>query len=124
MSWIGGKKSLRELIVKLFPLYYERYIEVFGGGGWVLFHKAPGNDFEVYNDFNSLLTVDLRFILSSKLQFILSNQNDELQVILPKFHNSIFTRFILIYPVLLALPKGFTHYYNHAFRFTQGTKRN
>lgn len=51
MSWIGGKKSLRELIVTLFPLYYERYIEVFGGGGWVLFHKPPGNDFEVYNDF-------------------------------------------------------------------------
>ena len=56
MSWIGGKKSLRELIVPLFPLYYERYIEVFGGGGWILFHKPPGNDFEVYNDFNSLLT--------------------------------------------------------------------
>ena len=55
MSWIGGKKSLRELIVTLFPLYYERYIEVFGGGGWVLFHKLPGNDFEVYNDFNGLL---------------------------------------------------------------------
>ncbi len=55
MSWIGGKKSLRELIVTRFPLYYERYIEVFGGGGWVLFHKPPGNDFEVYNDFNSLL---------------------------------------------------------------------
>ena len=34
MSWIGGKKALRELIVRLFPLYYERYIEVFGGGGW------------------------------------------------------------------------------------------
>ena len=55
MSWIGGKKSLRELIVTLFPLYYERYIEVFGRGGWVLFHKQPGNDFEVYNDFNGLL---------------------------------------------------------------------
>ena len=55
MSWIGGKKALRELIVTLFPVYYERYIEVFGGGGWVLFHKPPGNDFEVYNDFNSLL---------------------------------------------------------------------
>ncbi len=55
MSWIGGKKSLRELIITRFPLYYERYIEVFGGGGWVLFHKNPGNDFEVYNDFNGLL---------------------------------------------------------------------
>lgn len=56
MSWVGGKKALREEVVRRFPLYYERYIEVFGGGGWVLFHKNPGNDFEVYNDFNSLLT--------------------------------------------------------------------
>ena len=61
MSWIGGKKALRELIDTLFPVYYERYIEVFGGGGWVLFHKPPGNDFEVYNDFNGLLVnYDLR----------------------------------------------------------------
>ena len=56
MSWVGGKKALREEVVRRFPLYYERYIEVFGGGGWVLFHKNPGNDFEVYNDFNGLLT--------------------------------------------------------------------
>jgi len=55
MSWVGGKKALREEVVQRFPLYYERYIEVFGGGGWVLFHKPPGRDFEVYNDFNSLL---------------------------------------------------------------------
>ncbi|MGI6262088.1 MAG: DNA adenine methylase, partial [Acutalibacteraceae bacterium] len=34
---------------------YGTYIEVFGGGGWILFHKPPGNDFEVYNDFNGLL---------------------------------------------------------------------
>ena len=52
MSWIGGKKALRNEILMRFPLYYERYIEVFGGAGWVLFHKPPGNDFEVYNDFN------------------------------------------------------------------------
>ncbi len=51
-SWIGGKKALRDEIVVRFPAHYSRYIEVFGGGGWVLFHKAPGNDFEVYNDFN------------------------------------------------------------------------
>ena len=55
MSWVGGKKALREEVVKRFPLFYERYVEVFGGGGWVLFHKAPGNDFEVYNDYNGLL---------------------------------------------------------------------
>ena len=55
MSWVGGKKSLRDAVLARFPPYYERYIEVFGGAGWVLFHKPPGNDFEVYNDFNSNL---------------------------------------------------------------------
>ena len=55
ISWVGGKKALRDLIVQHFPLGYDRYIEVFGGGGWVLFHKLPGRDFEVYNDFNGLL---------------------------------------------------------------------
>ena len=49
MSWVGGKKSLRDAVLARFPPYYERYIEVFGGAGWVLFHKPPGNDFEVYN---------------------------------------------------------------------------
>ncbi|WP_312288264.1 DNA adenine methylase [Terrisporobacter sp.] len=82
MSWIGGKKSLRELIVSLFPLYYERYIEVFGGGGWVLFHKPPGNDFEVYNDFNGFLTNLYRCVrekpneLIDALYFVLNSRED------------------------------------------------
>ena len=82
MSWIGGKKSLRELIVSLFPLYYERYIEVFGGGGWVLFHKPPGNDFEVYNDFNGLLANLYRCVrekpneLIDALYFVLNSRED------------------------------------------------
>ena len=82
MSWIGGKKALRELIVTLFPLYYERYIEVFGGGGWVLFHKPPGNDFEVYNDFNSLLVNLYRCVrdkpqeLMESLRYVLNSRED------------------------------------------------
>ncbi|RGG65808.1 DNA adenine methylase, partial [Ruminococcus sp. AF17-6LB] len=52
MSWVGGKKALRDDVLARFPPYYERYIEVFGGAGWVLFRKPPGMDFEVYNDFN------------------------------------------------------------------------
>ena len=82
MSWIGGKKALRELIVRLFPLYYERYIEVFGGGGWVLFHKPPGNDFEVYNDFNGLLVNLYRCVrdkpeeLMKALRYVLNARED------------------------------------------------
>lgn len=82
MSWIGGKKSLRDLIVNLFPLYYERYIEVFGGAGWILFHKNPGNDFEVYNDFNSLLVNLYRCVrdkpneLIDALRYCLNSRED------------------------------------------------
>ena len=83
MSWVGGKKALRGQILSRFPLEYKRYIEVFGGGGWVLFHKPPGRDFEVYNDFNGNLVnlyrcvrehpdeleKELTFMLNSRLDF-------------------------------------------------------
>lgn len=39
IGWIGGKRALREDILALFPEDVERYIEVFGGAGWVLFGK-------------------------------------------------------------------------------------
>ena len=45
---------LRDSIVGRFPIGYEKYIEVFGGAAWVLFHKER-TKFEVYNDFNTLL---------------------------------------------------------------------
>lgn len=56
---------------------------MFGGAGWVLFHKPPGNDFEVFNDFNGnlvnlyrcvreqpeALRNELRYMLNSRLDF-------------------------------------------------------
>ena len=83
MAWVGGKKALRDEILARFPLDYKRYIEVFGGAGWVLFHKPPGNDFEVFNDFNGNLVNlyrcvreqpeklcgELRYLLNSRLDF-------------------------------------------------------
>lgn len=51
-GWIGGKKLLRKEIVKRFPEKVDRYIEVFGGAGWVLFHKDRHAKVEVYNDAN------------------------------------------------------------------------
>lgn len=52
MSWIGGKKALRKKIVEQFPEpgTYNRYIEVFGGAGWVLFSSDSHAKMEVYND--------------------------------------------------------------------------
>ncbi len=57
ISWIGGKKLLRNKIVETFPEKgsYNRYIEVFGGAGWVLFSKERHADIEVYNDANGNL---------------------------------------------------------------------
>ena len=82
MSWIGGKRALREAVVQRFPLDYERYIEVFGGGGWVLFHKPPWGDFEVYNDFNGLLSNLFRIVrdkpdlLITALRYVLNSRAD------------------------------------------------
>ena len=83
MAWVGGKKALRDEILARFPRNYKRYIEVFGGAGWVLFHKPPGNDFEVFNDFNGnlvnlyrcvreqpeALRNELRYMINSRLDF-------------------------------------------------------
>lgn len=55
MSWIGGKKLLRKEILAQFPEKYSRYIEVFGGAGWVMFGREGKVDLEVYNDVNSNL---------------------------------------------------------------------
>ena len=41
ISWVGGKKALRDLIYQKMPKEFGRYIEVFGGGGWVLFGRTP-----------------------------------------------------------------------------------
>ena len=41
IAWIGGKKLLRKEIVKRFPEEgFTRYVEVFGGAGWVLFDST------------------------------------------------------------------------------------
>lgn len=55
IQWIGGKKLLRNKIIEMFPEGLERYIEVFGGAGWVLFHKERHAALEVFNDINSNL---------------------------------------------------------------------
>ena len=86
ISWIGGKKALRDEILLRFPVQYTRYIEVFGGGGWVLFHKLPGRDFEVYNDFNGLLTNLYQCVrdkpdeLKKELRYMLNSRRDFLHI--------------------------------------------
>ena len=54
IRWIGGKRLLRKQIIAEFPKQYGRYVEVFGGAGWVLFEKEASR-FEVYNDIDGEL---------------------------------------------------------------------
>lgn len=55
ISWIGGKKALRKRIIEQFPPEYNRYIEAFGGAGWMLFAEERKVDLEVYNDIDGNL---------------------------------------------------------------------
>lgn len=79
ISWIGGKKALRGKIVEQFPEEgtYGRYIEVFGGAGWVLFSSDIHAKMEVYNDIDGSLVNLFRCIkyhpdaVQSELQYIL-----------------------------------------------------
>ncbi len=83
LSWVGGKKRLRKEILSYFPQRIDRYIEVFGGAGWILFAKDRCAQLEVFNDINSELInlyrcvkyhpeavqKELEYTLSSREQF-------------------------------------------------------
>ena len=82
ISWIGGKKSLRDDILARLPPEYDKYIEVFGGAGWVLFRKPQDRKVEVYNDFNSNLVNLFRCVrdkpnkLKYKSRYVLNSRED------------------------------------------------
>ena len=89
IAWVGGKKALRKLIYTMFPVQFDRYIEVFGGGGWVLFGKPPNlkRKLEVYNDYNSNLA-NLFYCVKNRtcaflleLRFLPINSRDEFSMI-------------------------------------------
>lgn len=72
----------------MFPAKFDRYIEVFGGGGWVLFGRPPDHKgMEVYNDFNSNLAnlfycvKNRTWALLRELGFLPLNSRDEFTVI-------------------------------------------
>ena len=89
---------MRDAVLARFPPYYERYIEVFGGAGWVLFRKPPGMDFEVYNDFNGNLANLYRCVrdkpnkLKYKLRYVL-NSREDFDLIASLHKRGLFSRF-------------------------------
>lgn len=82
ISWIGGKKLLRNKILSMFPEKgtFSRYVEVFGGAGWVLFASERHAEMEVYNDINGNLVNLFRCVkyhpvaLQKELDFILTSR--------------------------------------------------
>lgn len=51
IGWIGGKSRLKDTIISLIPPDCDRYIEVCGGAGWVLFGKEQlEGQTEIFND--------------------------------------------------------------------------
>lgn len=95
ISWIGGKKLLRNKILEAFPGQetFSRYIEVFGGAGWVLFSRSKHAKMEVYNDVNGnlvnlyrctkyhpeALQKELEFVLMSREQFFDAKEQTEVR---------------------------------------------
>ncbi len=63
-------------------MFYEKYIEVFGGGGWILFGKPLGNDHEIFNDANSNISNLFYCVrehsgeLIEKLRYVLNCRED------------------------------------------------
>ncbi|MDE6035896.1 MAG: DNA adenine methylase [Ruminococcus sp.] len=53
IPWIGGKNLLAKKIIPMFPDSFQRYIEVFGGGAAVLFHRERHAKTEIYNDLDN-----------------------------------------------------------------------
>lgn len=80
IPWIGGKSLLAKKIKSLFPEGFGRYIEVFGGGGSVLFSADKHAPIEVYNDANGQLVNLFRCIkyhreeLQKEIRFYLNSR--------------------------------------------------
>ena len=55
IPWVGGKSQLRTQILSDFPSDPKRYIEVFGGAGWILFSRDKHAPLEVFNDLDGHL---------------------------------------------------------------------
>ncbi len=52
VSRVGNKSAILHILYALFPLQYDRFVDVFGGSGSVLLGKPEISMFEVYNDYD------------------------------------------------------------------------
>ena len=66
IPWIGGKYRISKKIISCFPDHVV-YVEIFGGGGSILFNKYR-SEIEIYNDINNDL-VNFFNVIKSKDKF-------------------------------------------------------
>ncbi len=92
VSWVGNKSPILGIILALMPLDCPRFVDVFGGSGSVTLGKPPGNDFEVYNDFDGNLVNLFRLMkkrplsVIRELGFLTLNSRDDF-IVLRRFIN-------------------------------------
>ncbi|MEG0165560.1 DNA adenine methylase [Anaerorhabdus sp.] len=70
LVWMGGKWCLAEEIIPRFPTKYAKYVEVFGGGGSILFARKKTDKVEVYNDFNKHLVNLFQVVKERPFEFL------------------------------------------------------
>ncbi len=77
---IGGKRLLRKQILARFPEDITRYIEPFGGAGWILFSRDRHAPEEIFNDIDGELINLFRCIkhhcgeLQAQMQWMLNSR--------------------------------------------------
>lgn len=96
VSRVGNKTPILNIIYSLFPMKYNRFIEVFGGSGAVLLGKPKVDSFEVWNDFDKDLVNLFRCMkkrtmaVIRELGFMTLNSRDDFNVLVRFFHNEKF----------------------------------
>ena len=92
VSRVGNKTAILNILYAVFPLEFNRFIDVFGGSGSVLLGKPEIQSFEVYNDFDRNLVNLFRcmkertFAVIRELGFCNLNSRDDFNAI-KKFFN-------------------------------------
>lgn len=119
IPWVGGKFLLAPDIVALIPDIRKTYIEVFGGGGKVLFLKGrQSREVEIYNDINKDLVNLFRIVrdrldqFKSRQYFLLSSRHEYSEFLknyrAGKFKDDIDRAIIFYYLIKTSFGAGIT----------------
>lgn len=128
IAYFGGKSRLANKFIPLFP-EHTRYVEVFGGGGSILFAK-PLSTIEIYNDLDSAL-FDFFSVLASPTQFRKFKRLVEAQPFCRKLHVHCFNTWarekLLVNRVAkwyIAMRQGFSGRLSESWGYSVSNGRN